>query len=274
MKYILLLFITFPIFTQSINNSKPTPADTIDNSKLTVKEGKDSSQPNQNEESEDNSNLTQAEIRKKRKWELGLGYGESNQDFSPTPGIMNLNLEYNWTSRFSIGYTHLHERSFSTQFNVNASILGYVGMIENTNTLEVGLLNFRYYLFEKFPLYITGGWGRDWIGRDKVVDYQYGYFSRNGLIQNSPLIRERITMPSEYRFYGLGFQWVFQNGFFIGLEYNRMHSRYTNKGNSIILDKNYRAEGILSEAIFFSSDYRDEIDTGFKNIKLGYSFQF
>ena len=53
-----------------------------------------------------------------------------------------------------------------------------------------------------------------------------------------------------------------------------MHSRYTNKGNSIILDKNYRAEGILSEAIFFSSDYRDEIDTGFKNIKLGYSFQF
>ena len=72
MKYILLLFITFPIFTQSINNSKPTPADTIDNSKLTVKEGKDSSQPNQNEESEDNSNLTQAEIRKKRKWELGF----------------------------------------------------------------------------------------------------------------------------------------------------------------------------------------------------------
>ena len=53
-----------------------------------------------------------------------------------------------------------------------------------------------------------------------------------------------------------------------------MLSRYTNKGNSIILDKNYTADGIISEAIFFSSDYKDKIDTGFSNIRLGYSFGF
>ncbi|MBP9885706.1 MAG: hypothetical protein KBF93_05395 [Leptospiraceae bacterium] len=272
MKYILLLILTFPLFSQSIENSKSTPTDNTNNPAKTVELEKETS--HLNNDSKDNTNLTQSEIRKKRKWEVGLGYGEGNPDFSPTPGILNLSLEYNLTSRFSIGYTHLHERSFSTQFNSNASILGSLGMTEQTNTLEVGLLNFRYYLFEKFPLYITGGWGRDWIRRDKEVDYRYGYFSRNGQIQNSPLIRERISIPSEYRFYGFGFQWVFQNGFFIGLEYNRMLSRYTNKGNSIILDKNYTADGIISEAIFFSSDYKDKIDTGFSNIRLGYSFGF
>jgi len=248
MKYILFLILTFPIFSQTIDDSKSA--------------------------STDNTNLTQAEIRKNKRWEFGLGYGEGNPDFTPTPGIMNLNMQYNWTSRFSIGYTHLHERSFSTQFNANASILGYLGMIENANTLEVGLLNFRYYLFEKFPLYITGGWGRDWIRRDKAVDYQYGYLSRNGQMQSSPLVRERISLPSEYKFFGFGFQWVFQNGFFIGLEYNRILNSYTNKGNSIILDKNYTAEAILLEAILFSSDYKNELDIGFKNIRLGYSFGF
>ena len=274
MKYILLLFITIPIFTQSINNSKPTSADTIDNSKIITETGKDFSQPNQNEESKDNTSLTQAEIRKKRKWEISLGYGEGNKDLSPTSGIINMNIQYNLASRFSVGYTHLHERSSSTQFNAPASIFGYIGTTKAENTLEIGLLNFRFFLFEKFPLYLTGGWGRDWLTRDQATDYQYGYLYRNNQFQASPLIRERTTIPSQYRFYGLGFQWVFQSGFIFGLEYLKMYSRYTNKGHSIIFDPNYTTGDIITEKILFSSDYRGEINTSFVNIKLGYSFQF
>lgn len=270
MKYILLLFITFPIFTQSINNSKPTPADTIDNSKITTEIGRDFSQSNQNEESKDNTNLTQAEIRKKRKWEIGLGYGAGNLNFSQTPRIMNLSLEYNLTSRFSVGYAHLHAKKYSTSPRIGFN--GAWNMGEETNLLEVGLLNFRYYFFEKFPLYITGGLGRDFVSHYKRVDYQYGWYE-NGYTQNSPVIRETNSPPANYQFLGLGFQWIFQNGFFIGVEVLRLRTQYTYKGSFLILDKNYTVDGIIFEKIL-NSTYKEDLDFQFRTFRLGYSFQF
>lgn len=272
MKYILLLILTFPIFSQAIDNSKSTSTDNADNPTKTIEPEKESSQINT--EPKDNTNLTQAEIRKKRKLEIGIGYGEGNDKFSETPGFLNLNLEYNLTSRFSFGYSHLHKQKFSTSPYTGSVILfGNASIAEKTNSTEVGLLNFRYYFFEKIPLYITGGVGRDYVSHYKQVQYQYGWYL-DGTIQNSPVIRETSTLPANYKFLGFGFQWIFQNGFFIGVEAFELQSRYTYKGNFLVLNKNYDpVNGIFFENLV-NSTYKEDLNTGIKIFRFGYSLQF
>lgn len=270
MKYILLLILTLPIFAQAIDNSKSASTDNTDNSTKTIEPGKETSQTNT--EPKDNTNLTQAEIRKKRKIEIGLGHGEVNTAFSEMRGFLNLNLQYNLTSRFSIGYSHLHKQKFSTSLYLNPFL--NFSILEKTNSLEVGLLNFRYYFFEKFPLYITGGVGRDYVSHYKTVEYQYGYLNDDGSIGNIPAIREVNSPLANYEFLGFGFQWVFQNGFFIGVEQTMLQTRYTYRGNFLILNKNqYTTAGILFEA-FVNSDYQGTIKTPLSNIRIGYSLQF
>ncbi len=268
MKYILLLILTLPIFAQAIDNSKSTSTDNTNNPTTTIEPDKEVSQSNT--EPKDNTNLTQSEIRKKRKLEIGLGYGEGNTAFSEMRGFLNLNLEYNLTSRFSLGYSHLHKQRFSTSPYLD--IIG-IGVFEKTNSLEVGLLNFRYYFFEKFPLYITGGMGRDYVSHYKRVQYQYGYLNNDLSFGNSPVIREVNSPLANYRFYGLGFQWVFQNGFFIGIEQLMLQTSYEYKYKFLILNKNYTTEGILLQPLLFS-DYQQTIKTPLSNIRLGYSLQF
>ncbi|MBL0263927.1 MAG: hypothetical protein IPQ05_08645, partial [Leptospiraceae bacterium] len=180
------------------------------------------------------------------------------------------NLEYNLTSRFSVGYSHLHKQKFSTSPYLD--IIG-AGVFEKTNSLEVGLFNFRYYFFEKFPLYITGGMGRDYVSHYKRVQYQYGYLNDDRSFGNSPVIREVNSPLANYRFYGLGFQWVFQNGFFIGVEQLMLHTSYEYQYKFLILNKNYTTEGILLQPLFFS-DYQETIKTNLSTIRLGYSLQF
>jgi hypothetical protein len=270
MKYILLLILTLPIFAQAIDNSKSNPTDNTNNPTKATEPDKEAPQKKEDELTKDNTNLTQAEIRKKRKIEIGIGYGEGNTAFSEMRGFLNLNLEYNLTSRFSIGYSHLHKQRFSTSpyFDVYG-----LGVLEKTNSLEIGLLNFRYYFFEKFPLYITGGMGRDYVSHYNRVLYQYGYLKDDGSFGNNPVIREVNSPLANYRFYGLGFQWVFQNGFFIGVEQLILQTRYIYRGNSLILNKNYTGEGVIFEA-FINSGYQEKIKTDLSNIRLGYSLQF
>lgn len=269
MKYILLLILTFPIFAETYEETE-FAKEKKDNPTNTNEPEKESSQTST--ESRDNTNLTQAEIRKKRKLEIGIGYVKGNQDFLPSSGSLNLNLEYNLTSRFSVGYSHLHKQRFSTSPYLNPFL--NFSILEKTNSLEVGLLNFRYYLFEKFPLYITGGMGRDYVSHYKTVEYQYGYLNDDRSFGNNPVIREVNSPLANYKFLGFGFQWVFQNGFFIGAEQTILQSHYTYKGNFLILNKNqYTTAGILFEA-FVNSGYRETIQIPLSNIKLGYSLQF
>jgi|JI9StandDraft_2_1071091.scaffolds.fasta_scaffold25510_2 hypothetical protein len=269
MKYILLLILTLPLFAQAVDNSKSTSTDNTNNPTKTIEPDKESSQTNAN--SKDNTNLTQAEIRKKRKLEIGIGYGEGNDKFSETPGFLNLNLEYNLTSRFSVGYSHLHKQKFSTSPYLNPFL--NFSILEKTNSLEVGLLNLRYYFFEKFPLYITAGVGRDYVSHYKSVEYQYAKRYDDGTSVNIPVIREVNSPLANYRFYGLGFQWVFQNGFFIGIEHLSLNTRYAYKHSFLILNNNYTTEGILIQP-FINFDYQETIKTNLSNIRLGYSLQF
>ena len=269
MKYILLLILTFPIFAQAVDNSKSASTDNANNPTKTIEPEKESSQPNT--ESKDNTNLTQSEIRKKRKLEIGIGYGDGDQNLSPTRYFNSLSLEYNLTSRFSVGYSQLHKEHFTTSLYLNPK--GIFSVLEKTNSLEVGLINFRYYFFEKFPLYITGGIGRDYVSRIKTVEYQYAYKNQDGTSAYSPVIRETSALPSNYKFLGFGFQWIFQNGFFVNIEVFRIVSSYTNKGNFLILDKNYNIDGILFE-MFLKSSFADGLNTDLSNIRLGYSLQF
>ncbi|MBK9500026.1 MAG: hypothetical protein IPO06_11775 [Leptospiraceae bacterium] len=268
MKYILFLILTFPIFAETYEETE-FAKEKKDNPTKTTEPEKESSQPNT--EPKDNTNLTQAEIRKKRKLEIGIGYGEGNDKFSETPGFLNLNLEYNLTSRFSVGYSHLHKQRFSTSPYLNPFL--NLSILEKTNSLEVGLLNFRYYFFEKFPLYITGGMGRDYVSHYKSVEYQYAKRYEDGTSVNIPVIREVNSPLANYKFYGLGFQWVFQKGFFIGVEQLMLHTSYEYQYKFLILNKNYTTEGILLQPLFFS-DYQETIKTNLSTIRLGYSLQF
>lgn len=268
MKYILFLILTFPIFAETYEETE-FAKEKKDNPTKTTEPEKESSQPNT--EPKDNTNLTQAEIRKKRKLEIGIGYGEGNDKFSETPGFLNLNLEYNLTSRFSVGYSHLHKQRFSTSPYLNPFL--NLSILEKTNSLEVGLLNFRYYFFEKFPLYITGGMGRDYVSHYKSVEYQYAKRYEDGTSVNIPVIREVNSPLANYKFYGLGFQWVFQKGFFIGIEHLSLNTRYAYKHNFLILNNNYTTEGILIQP-FINFDYQETIQTNLSNIRLGYSLQF
>ena len=268
MKYILLLILTFPILAETYEETE-FAKEKKDNPTKTVEPDKEASKTST--ESKDNTNLTQAEIRKKRKLEIGIGYGEGKDKLSHTVGIINLNLQYNLTSRFSIGYSHLHKQKFSTSPYLNPFL--NFSILEKTNSLEVGLLNLRYYFFEKFPLYITGGVGRDYVSHYKTVEYQYGYLDY-GSFRNDPVIREVNSPLANYTFLGFGFQWIFQNGFFIGVEQTILQTRYTYRGNYLILNKNqYTVEGIRFEA-FVNSGYQEIIKTNLSNIRLGYSLQF
>jgi hypothetical protein len=107
----------------------------------------------------------------------------------------------------------------------------------------------------------------------KSVEYQYAYKNQDGTYAYSPVIRETSALPSNYKFLGFGFQWIFQNGFFVNIEVFRIVSSYTNKGNFLILDKNYNIDGILFE-MFLKSSFADGLNTDLSNIRLGYSLQF
>ena len=73
MKYILLLILTFPILAETYEETE-FAKEKKDNPTKTVEPDKEASKIST--ESKDNTNLTQAEIRKKRKLKKGLGYGE------------------------------------------------------------------------------------------------------------------------------------------------------------------------------------------------------
>ena len=91
--------------------------------------------------------------------------------------------------------------------------------------------------------------GRDFVSHYKTVEYQYGYLNDDRSIGNNPVIREVNSPLANYKFLGFGFQWVFQNGFFIGVEQTILQTHYTYKGNFLILNKNqYTTAGIIFEA--------------------------
>jgi hypothetical protein len=156
---------------------------------------------------ESNTNLTQAQIRQSRKLEISLGSGVGFEN--------TLKIQYNISPSFSIGYSHFHRKEIS---NIQTPYLSSIGSAYNDsyNSSELGLLNVKYFLFEKFPFYVTAGLGRDFLGKsskDYLLlnpkdsgDYRYMKF-------------ESHSDPQNCYFLGFGLQWIFKNGFLMGFEF-------------------------------------------------------
>ena len=116
-----------------------------------------------------NSSLTQSEIRNLKKWEVG-GLGAT--------GLISAKINYNLTSRFSIGYSHLHYKEVDEKFRVNfAYSNAKLSYVEANYKHEIGRIHLRYYLFEKIPFYITTGFGRYFNGLSSSSDQRYKLFS-------------------------------------------------------------------------------------------------
>ena len=118
---------------------------------------------------------------------------------------------------------------FSGITNNNPNAPSIYSTTEKNNSTELGLLNLRYYFWEKLPFYATGG-------------------------------------------IGLGFQWVFEKGFFIGCENLRLQS----------INQRTNTYTINYQATFSQNVFQSFVDKGLSretrstfqlsNFYIGYSF--
>ncbi|MBP7281050.1 MAG: hypothetical protein KBA66_05705 [Leptospiraceae bacterium] len=212
-----------------------------------------------------NSSLTQSEIRNLKKWEVG-GLGAT--------GLISAKINYNLTSRFSIGYSHLHYKEVDEKFRVNfAYSNAKLSYVEANYKHEIGRIHLRYYLFEKIPFYITTGFGRYFNGYLKR-SYDLGNLDSNGNFYPHPVIKDINYSPHNFLFLGLGFQWVFQNGFFLGMEAFRVNVYNLHaKTTYTILDPNYSSTSL---ALSLLNSEKDKIKGNFLtgDLWFGYAFSF
>ena len=221
--------------------------------------------PEPKEEANTNSSLSQSEIRNLKKWEVG-GFGAT--------GIFSGRINYNMNGRFTIGYAHNHERvngwePVITIFPGFAS----VGEREYRNTSQVGMLNLRYYLWEKIPFYITAGAGRNFIG-EKITSTRYGYLYSDGSFNRYLVVRDINISPYNFIYVGLGFQWVFRSGFLLGIEYFRVNSNRTLQSHVTFLDPNSTLYGLIINTLSSGDQkiIRQSFYTG--DFWFGYAFSF
>jgi len=218
------------------------------------------------EEANTNFSLTQSEIRNQKKWEVG-GFGVTEDDISAK-------INYNLTSRFSIGYSHFHYKEVEKNVRLDPYFaFGVIKHIEEKYTPQMGRFHLRYYLFEKIPFYVTAGVGRNFSG-SRTRTYTYGNLDANGNFYPRPVITDRNFSPYNFLFLGLGFQWIFQNGFFMGIEAFRVNVyNYHEKNTYTIFDTNYPATFLAFDLL---NSGKDKIKGSFMtgDLWIGYAFSF
>ena len=188
-----------------------------------------------------NLNLMQSQIRNQNKWEFGLAKSTGYTD--------GLRFQYNVFSSFSFGYSHFHSKEMNASQSPWAVFpSGFANInFETKNSRELGLLNFKYYLFERFPFYLTGGLGRNFIGANVKNTFLVYNDSYPAYLYSKTEIH---FDPVNYYFYGLGFQWNFINGLFVGFEFLELKALNQSKKHVNILAVD-SFDGV-SRAAFFS----------------------
>ncbi len=225
--FLIPLFISYSIFAQEKEDSIPTKAESKSDKEETV--NIENSNSSELQSQADKSNLTQAQIRESRKLETGLGVCQSLGS-----KCNELKVQFNLTPRFSLGVSYHHDKYSSGSFFLQPtddSNIPYnvrLSYFQNSHMQDLGLINFRYYLFEKIPLYITGGIGKD-FSSDQRTDYSLTRINSLAIAQ----IRTMDITPSYSYFGGIGFQWVFKIGIIVGIEtiglksINQKRNQYT-----------------------------------------------
>lgn len=237
---------------------------------------------NSNSTQSENLELTQQRIRELKKYEIAGGINGLKQK------LPFLRFGYNLSSRFSIGYTHFHQKKESTEpfllfpiqnlnigqggiTNSNPNAPSGVSMTEKRNSTELGLLGLRYYLSDAIPLYATAGIGRDYVGSKTVTSLYGDIYPSGGFRANPSYILSNDISPHYVYFLGIGFQWVFENGFFLGYEILRLQSINQKMTNYI---SNYQAtpyENFLLSFINKGMSYETHNTFQLRNFCIGYS---
>jgi hypothetical protein len=232
----------------------------------------------------DASSKQQDEIRKRK---LIYSLGISNR----VEKIPSLKLDYNLTSKFSIGYSHfykMYEKKepfliFPLDVSISSSGISNNSKTNNTTylnieevtTKNIGLLNFKYYLFSKIPIFLTCGLGRE-FSSNKSVYNTYGEINPDRSFNFKPTIQFKNYIPPHFlSFYGLGFQWMFQNGITVG--YEILFLRTLNRkieSETLNLNVTTLNEIIIMKAIDNSLNGVQNISEVIRNLWLGYSYEF
>lgn len=263
MRYILLfLILSFSILAQNMDTPSKNPDEAV---------------------KESNDEMTQQRIREMKKYEIGGGVNGLKQK------LPFIRFGYNISSRFSIGYTHFHKREESSEpflfypvQNINISLSGITNSnsnasskfstIERNNSIELGLFHLRYYIWEKVPFYVTSGFGRDFVGSKTSITFHGDIFPNGGFRANPSYVWTGDIKPYYLYFVGLGFQWVFENGLFVGYEILRLQAINQRTNNYTI---NYQANMYENAFLsFVDKGLSRQTSSTFQlnNFWIGYSF--
>ncbi len=161
---------------------------------------------------------------------------------------------------------------FSGITNNNPNAPSIYSTTEKNNSTELGLLNLRYYFWEKLPFYATGGIGRDFLGSQTTIKLHGDVYPSGGFAANPSYVYASDISPHYLYFVGLGFQWVFEKGFFIGCENLRLQS----------INQRTNTYTINYQATFSQNVFQSFVDKGLSretrstfqlsNFYIGYSF--
>ncbi|MCB1191894.1 MAG: hypothetical protein KDK90_15725 [Leptospiraceae bacterium] len=142
------------------------------------------------------------EIRKRKKYQIAL-----------SQSIFSLSLQYNWNSKISIATTTFYKDGYRES-------TGFVNLYHTKENYSRQILqiNLKFFPFVKFPMYLTSGIGRNFVGQ---------FFRKNnfGSFKSSTNTYSSYyeTIEEDYNsfFYldtGVGFQWVLENGLLFCIE--------------------------------------------------------
>ncbi len=159
-------------------------------------------------------NLTQGIIRQNNKWQISV--------IQPT--MYSLNLQYNLSSKFSIGTALFYKDEYVTKNTigiVGRNTLGFISQELDTKRM-IAKFDLKYFPFEKFPIYATIGLGRDFIGKSYTNEYWGAWIVDTSRFSPYPQTYTIDYEPEYLYSYGIGFQWIFKNNFFVAIEVNKI----------------------------------------------------
>ncbi|MCP5494707.1 MAG: hypothetical protein H7A23_09140 [Leptospiraceae bacterium] len=139
--------------------------------------------------------------------------------------FISLSLQYNWSSKVSMATSIFYKDGFQEHKEYeNYGEFIEVYNLKRRYSLRMLQANIKVFPFAKFPIYLTGGIGRNFVGQFRKQG-KLGSFepSTNIYTQDySPIVVEDINALT-FLDSGIGFQWIFGNGLFLGVEWHKYH---------------------------------------------------
>ncbi len=167
----------------------------------------------------DSNPLTQADLRLKKKYVLQTGIGFA----SPKELILiNPSFLFNFNQYLTFGISYFQSEN---NWQISRPIEYSITSVTYQNSKKIVTLASRVYFFEKIPLYLNLGLARNLTGKNMEVNYIIAYPEGYFALYNFNI----DTKPSNSTIFGLGFNWIFENGLSLNFEYIKLN--YLQKQN-------------------------------------------